>query len=144
MACVFFHLVFKEHGSSQAGERSLLRWFWSFTGMSGTVAARTGADLVLDVASRLVFAWLYHLLNVRQIESSGAARNWPPHPPSSYVLSISCITSFTDLPAANPRSICFSRRCFCSCSNSRAVSAQQKPEAVSATMLAPAKLMPAP
>jgi hypothetical protein len=47
MACVFFHLVFKEHGSSQAGERSLLRWFWSFTGTSRTAAALTGAALVV-------------------------------------------------------------------------------------------------
>jgi hypothetical protein len=40
-ACVFFHLVFKEQGPPQPGERSLLRWFWSFTGSSGTAAART-------------------------------------------------------------------------------------------------------
>jgi len=34
-ACVLFQLLFKEQGPSQ-GERSLLRWFWSFTGTRGT------------------------------------------------------------------------------------------------------------
>jgi len=53
-ACLFFHLVFKERGSSQAGENSLLRWFWSFTGTRGTAAARTSAALVVVSLSVLL------------------------------------------------------------------------------------------
>jgi hypothetical protein len=40
-------VVFKEQGSSQSGERSLLRWFWSFTGTSGTAQPQPAAALVV-------------------------------------------------------------------------------------------------
>jgi hypothetical protein len=43
----FRHSVFKGQTPPQAGEGSLLRWFWSFTGASGTVAAPTAAALVV-------------------------------------------------------------------------------------------------
>src|SRR5438552_15026863 len=42
----FLHSIFKEQAPPQSGEGSLLRWFWSFTGASRAVAARTGATLV--------------------------------------------------------------------------------------------------
>jgi hypothetical protein len=37
----------KDKTPPHAGEGSLLRWFWSFTGASGTVAARIAAALVV-------------------------------------------------------------------------------------------------
>src|SRR6266446_967425 len=43
----FLHSIFKEQAPPQSGECSLLRWFWSFTGASRAVAARTGATLVV-------------------------------------------------------------------------------------------------
>src|SRR5213078_2948645 len=43
----FLHSIFKEQAPPQSGEGSLLRWFWSFTGASRAVAARTGATLVV-------------------------------------------------------------------------------------------------
>src|SRR5712692_9364100 len=43
----FLHSVFKEQAPPQSGEGALLRWFWSFTGASRAVAARTGAAIVV-------------------------------------------------------------------------------------------------
>src|SRR5437773_12537668 len=43
----FLHSIFKEQAPPQSGEGSLLRWYWSFTGASRAVAARTGATLVV-------------------------------------------------------------------------------------------------
>jgi hypothetical protein len=43
----FLHSIFKEQAPPQSGEGSLLRWFWSFTGASRAVAARTGATIVV-------------------------------------------------------------------------------------------------
>jgi len=34
----FWHWVFKEQACPHSGEGSLLRWFWSFTGLSQAVA----------------------------------------------------------------------------------------------------------
>src|SRR5713101_2803560 len=43
----FLQSVFKEQAPPQSGEGSLLRCFWSFTGASRAVAARTGAAIVV-------------------------------------------------------------------------------------------------
>src|SRR5437667_3631971 len=43
----FLHSIFKEQAPPQSGEGSLLRWFWSFTGASRAVAARTGAAIIV-------------------------------------------------------------------------------------------------
>jgi hypothetical protein len=47
----FLHLVFKEQAPPQAGEGSLLRWFWSFTGVSRAVAAPNRAAIVVCAAA---------------------------------------------------------------------------------------------
>jgi hypothetical protein len=56
------------------------------------------------LASRLVFALLHHLPQVRQIESS-TVRAIPGIPPGGQLSPSSLITSFIDFPAARFRSI---------------------------------------
>jgi hypothetical protein len=72
-ACLFFHWGFKEHGPSQAGERSLLRWFWSFIGTSGTVAAQTSAAFVVGSLPLCFSPGYLTSLHRRQIESGMSA-----------------------------------------------------------------------
>jgi len=43
----FLHSIFKGQAPPQSGEGSLLRWFWSFTGASRAVAARTGTAIIV-------------------------------------------------------------------------------------------------
>jgi len=44
---LFWSVGFKEQAPPHAGENPLLRWFWSFTGASGTLAARPALLLVV-------------------------------------------------------------------------------------------------
>src|SRR5260370_32955356 len=82
----FLHSVFKEQATPQSGEGSLLRWFWSFTGVSRAVVGRTGAAIVVCATASLVVHWLQHLLRQRQIESSCRAKTFAltPHAVSCY------------------------------------------------------------
>src|SRR5712691_9536685 len=71
-ACVWFQLVFKEQGPSQAGERSLLRWFWSFTGTRGTAQPRISAALVVVRLPVLFSPGCFTSFQLRQIESGSS------------------------------------------------------------------------
>ncbi len=103
----FLHAVFKEQARPQSGEGSLLRWFWSFTGVSRAVAGRTGAAIVVCATASLVVDWLQHLLRKRQIESSCRAKTFALTPNAVSCYRVLASPPPPVLPAAKPRWIAF-------------------------------------